>query len=178
MKFLFLFNIDPPKKFFCIPLRLLLIIIAIIATAFGIMSFCGILQFGGQEKDAYYYVIQAMGFISPILFIYTSCKKDSTTNYISLYFHTSYVLLIAILYVLLIIIFLIVSGTKYFEGIFLTSIIIQGVYILFTIFANFIFYAFDAHYDDIMEENEVRVGKDQVQTFNNENAPYKNIENN
>jgi len=173
MKYLFLFKIEPSTKFlYCIPIRITLILIALVASVFGIISFCGIFYLEGYEKDAYYYVIQAMGFISPILMVYSAFKNDSTTAYIALYFHSLYVVFISLLYLLLIILLLILSGTKYFEGAFLTTLLIQGIYIVFVIFANYVFYAFEKNYGDILEE---RSTSNQVLP-QSENVAYNNID--
>jgi hypothetical protein len=152
MKFLFIFNINPSNKIlYCIPIKITMILIGIIATLFGILNFIGVFSWGGAQKDLYFYFIQSCGFLSPMILIYTTFKKDEISANIGYMFHTYYVLLINLMYVLVIIIFLIIdikTLEKLKEG-----LIAQGIYNFFTIFANYIFFVFNHNYSELFEDH-------------------------
>jgi hypothetical protein len=151
MKYLFVFEINPSKKIlFCIPIKITLILIAIIAIIFAILNFIGSINWAGAEKDFYFYVIQSFGFISPLFLIYTAFKDDKLTADIAYIFHTYYVILINIMYIILLLLFLIIDR-KTLNKLKL-GLIAQGIYNIFALFANYIFFVFIHNYSELFED--------------------------
>ena len=152
MKFLFLFNITPSKKLlYCIPIRVTLILIAIIATFFAIINFMGILKWDGAQDDLYFYFIQACGFLSPMLLIYTAFRDDYITADLAVMFHTYYVIILNLMYILLVLIFLIIDIQILNK--MSIALIFQGIYNVFCIFANYVFFAFNYNYSDFFQDS-------------------------
>jgi len=64
---------------------------------YGVLNFLGILQFGGYEKEAYFYFYIACWILCPIIFIYPTFKKEETLTFILYYFHSLYDIFITII---------------------------------------------------------------------------------
>jgi hypothetical protein len=154
MKYLFYFEIEPKHKILgFIPIKVALIIIAIIATFFGVINFIGLLNFAGHEKDPNYYVIQTLGFFSPLILIYTAFKRDYLTAYIAIYFHTIYLFVITLVSIFAFSLFMIFGLFDETEGSSLvTSFIVQAIYTSFLYYGNYVFTCFYNIYDDVVLE--------------------------
>ncbi len=146
-------EVNPPLKV-CgiIPMKIALLAIALISTVFGIINFCGVINYGGYQNEVYFYFYQACGFLSPIALIYTLCKKDDIIAYLAIYFHTIYLFVTSIVLVVGVLLVLLIMSPSDTKSLFLIASLVQTAYTLFAFYANYIFVSFYTHYDDIVPD--------------------------
>lgn len=159
MKYLFIFEIQSKNKILgCIPVKIGMIIIAIINAIFGLINFIWAIanSDGKQDNTFYFYVILAFGFITPLILIYTAFRKDESSAWAATYFHTIYLYVITIITVALTIIFWCVGNFSGKSGEFwITVIILDYIFILFLFYANYVFTLFYKLYDEIIDSMNV-----------------------
>jgi hypothetical protein len=175
MKYLFLFEVNPsPKVCGIIPMKIALFFIALISVIYGIISFSGVIQLGQYNNDAYYYFIQACSFLSPLIIIYTIFKKDDVILYIAIYFHTIYIWVISIVLVFSVILIAAIVSDRDLKNTLFMLCLIQFIYNLFAIYANYIFVSFYHHYDDLVSDGSSNQVSD-IQPTVTTNSNYQQV---
>lgn len=148
MSFLFCFNVKARKGCVkCVPIKLTIIFIVLVCLIFALMNFLGFLHYkGDHQNDFYFYFIQVCGIVSPLLILYTLFVENETILYIAIYFHSLYVVFMNTMYIVLVTLLLIINIKFVEESI--VAFTIQFVYNIFIIYANYVFYCFEAFYED------------------------------
>lgn len=142
MLFLFcLKKIKPSKRILkCFAYGLTMILLSLISLTFGITNIIGLFNFGGFEKEYYFYLYFAYGIVIPFIFIYCVFYDDISTQSIGYYLHSVYVILSDLAY-LIIIIFLMIKDPSFLSQ-FSLAFTFLGVHVVFVNFANYIYYSF------------------------------------